>query len=228
MPLNSPKSIILNLLVLGFFAVQISIIPNSVSTFAQTRIDELQSENLKISPIDRRSAEFWGLTSDEWTRHQEYRKIHRGLVSNEISPLEVLGIFEDDKTTRRRYAREFAKRQLEVLKRISEFEADYMDAITEIARQKDDENLNRWTLIASIDCAFGDCLARIQQAILYARSGEHVDAYILHASNDQEIRYWAARNEIPPTLVRDRVFTLNYALTGMVEGLTKRSIRPSE
>ena len=67
-------------------------------------IDSAQTDGLNIAPIAQRSAEAWGLTTDEWNRQTELRALSQGMLSADLTPLEVLGILTDNPADRRRYA----------------------------------------------------------------------------------------------------------------------------
>ena len=59
-------------------------------------IDSAQTDGLDIAPIAHRSAEAWGLSIDEWQRHTELRALSQGMLSQDLTPLEVLGILADN------------------------------------------------------------------------------------------------------------------------------------
>ena len=95
-------------------------------------IDSAQTDGLYIAPIAHRSAEAWGLSIDEWQRHTELRALSQGMLSQDLTPLEVLGILADNPADRKRYARLYAERQVQMLKQIAAFEADYLEAVAEL------------------------------------------------------------------------------------------------
>ena len=202
-------------------AIAVTFILLSAAASGQTTFGQLNRDQLQLSPIESASAASWGLTEEEWTRQMELRTIHRGLVSADISPLELLGIFADTKAERKRYARMFAEQKLEVLERIAAFERDYLAAFKEITSSGRDKS-KQWQLVIEIDCNTEECLGDIRKAISYAEKNERVDAYIINATTDQEIRWWAGRHQIPPKLVEERHFTLNYATPDQQPGLTRQ------
>ena len=171
----------------------------------------------ELSDQERRSAVSWGLSETEWRRHRELRSLRKGLVSADVTPLEILGIFAASDTERKRYARLYARQQLDLLERIAMFEADYLEAVRELTRSAD--TTGRYKLVAAVGCATSQCAEQLHRALQLA------DLYGLDifltgtAGNDGTVRSWAARNNIPPDAVRSRRITLNHAQPGMKKGL---------
>ena len=180
-------------------------------------IDSAQTDGLGIAPIAHRSAEAWGLSIDEWQRQTELRALSQGMLSKDLTPLEVLGILSDNPADRKRYARLYAERQVQFLKQIAAFEADYLEAVAEL--NSSTTATVRWRLVADAECRIGECADLIRQAIRHAQSGDFVDMFVLGAPDNQTIRSWATRHRIPPELVRQRTITLNHAAADMVPGL---------
>ena len=182
-------------------------------------IDSAQSDGLNIAPIAQRSAEAWGLTTDEWNRQTELRALSQGMLSADLTPLEVLGILTDNPADRRRYARLYASQQRELLDRIAAFEADYLEEYAAL-NQRLSAGLNgRRTLVIDIDCVSTECRRQIAEAIAIAKNGA-VDMYVVgSASDNAAVRKWAATNRIPPNLVRQRQITLNHGTPDMKRGL---------
>ena len=81
--------------------------------FAQT-VTPLQPAGPEVDTLATRQAQTWNLTIDEWKRSTELRALYHGLLSAELTPLEVLGILAETPEDRQRYARLFAARQLEI------------------------------------------------------------------------------------------------------------------
>ena len=75
----------------------------------------------------------------------QFLDLYSGLVTPQLSSLEILGIFADTPEDRKRYARLLAERQLQLLKRISEFEADCLQAANELSNssRKIDTEVNK-------------------------------------------------------------------------------------
>ncbi len=181
-------------------------------------VDDLEVTQPKLSDLDRRSAVSWGLTETEWQRHRELRTLRRGLVSPDVTPLEILGIYAPSDAERKRYARLYARQQLDLLERIAMFEADYIEAVRELTRSASD-GTGRYRLVAAVGCATSQCAEQLNRALqLVDQHG--LDIFLTGtAGSDGTVRNWAARNNIPPDAVRKQRITLNHAPPGMKKGL---------
>ena len=182
-------------------------------------IDSAQTDGLDIAPITHRSAEAWGLSIDEWRRQTELRALSQGMLSQDLTPLEVLGILTDNPADRKRYARLYAEQQRAMLDRIAAFEADYLEEYAAL-NQRLSAGLNgRSTLVIDIYCVSTECRRQVAEALVIAQNGA-VDIYVVgSAGDDAAVRKWAATNHIPPNLVRQRQITLNHGTHDMKRGL---------
>ena len=182
-------------------------------------IDSAQTDGLAIAPIGHRSAEAWGLSIDEWQRQTELRALSQGMLSQDLTPLEVLGILTDNPADRKRYARLYAEQQRAMLDRIAAFEADYLEEYAAL-NQRLSAGLNgRSTLVIDIYCVSTECRRQVAEALVIAQNGA-VDIYVVgSAGDDAAVRKWAATNHIPPNLVRQRQITLNHGTHDMKRGL---------
>ena len=182
-------------------------------------IDSAQTDGLAIAPIAHRSAEAWGLSIDEWQRQTELRALSQGMLSQDLTPLEVLGILTDNPADRKRYARLYAEQQRAMLDRIAAFEADYLEEYAAL-NQRLSAGLNgRSTLVIDIYCVSTECRRQVAEALVIAQNGA-VDIYVVgSAGDDAAVRKWAATNHIPPNLVRQRQITLNHGTHDMKRGL---------
>ena len=182
-------------------------------------IDSAQTDGLDIAPIAHRSAEAWGLSIDEWQRQTELRALSQGMLSQDLTPLEVLGILTDNPADRKRYARLYAEQQRAMLDRIAAFEADYLEEYAAL-NQRLSAGLNgRGTLVIDIYCVSTECRRQVAEALGIAQNGA-VDIYVVgSAGDDAAVRKWAATNHIPPNLVRQRQITLNHGTHDMKRGL---------
>ena len=198
--------------------VLVILLVSQVSAQSQS-IDSAQTDGLSIAPITHRSAEAWGLSIDEWQRQTELRALSQGMLSQDLTPLEVLGILTDNPADRKRYARLYAEQQRAMLDRIAAFEADYLEEYAAL-NQRLSAGLNgRSTLVIAIDCVSTECRRQVAEAIAIAQNGA-VDMYVVGSAGDNAaVRKWAATNRIPPNLVRQRQITLNHGTPDMKRGL---------
>ena len=184
-------------------------------------IDSAQTDGLDIAPIAHRSAEAWGLSIDEWQRQTELRALSQGMLSQDLTPLEVLGILTDNPADRKRYAKLYAAQQRELLDRIAAFEADYLEEFAALNQRLSAGLNDRSTLAIAIDCVSTKCRRQVAEALAIAQNGV-VDIYVVgSAGDDAAVRSWAATNRIPPNLVRQRQITLNHGSYDMKRGLNQ-------
>ena len=161
----------------------------------------------------------WGLTPAEYARSQQLLSLHRGLIHEQITPIEALGIFSTTEEDRRRYATLYAQKQMMVLNRISDFEADYLEAMRELNPTTTHTDSERHQLVIDASCASADCRTLIRRALSVAAS-TGLDIHLTGTgAQDAVVRRWAAINDIPPDSVRNRTITLNHAALGMKQGL---------
>ena len=198
--------------------VLIILLVAQVSAQSQS-IDSAQTDGLDIAPIAHRSAEAWGLSIAEWQRQTELRALSQGMLSADLTPLEVLGILTDNPADRRRYARLYAAQQRELLDRIAAFEADYLEEYAALNQRLSAGLNDRSTLVIDIDCVSTECRRQIAEALVIAQNGA-IDMYVVGSAGDNAaVRKWAATNRIPPDLVRQRQITLNHGTPDMKRGL---------
>ena len=200
-------------IVIGLFTLILS------TAIPAQQLDQLETGQPKSIDLDIVTARTWGISETEWQRVQTIKAIRHGLVSDQITPLEVLGIFADNPEDRRRYAKLYAAQQRELLDRIAAFEADYLEEYAALNTRLSAGPRGRSTLVIGIECDSRECQRQIAEAIAIAKNGA-IDVYIAgSAGNDAAVRRWAATNKIPPDLVRLRQITLNHAKPDMKRGL---------
>lgn len=91
-----------------------------------TELTSTQSTPTRPESIERSSAQYWGLTLEDYRRYQSLMKGMRGAVSDpRISPIEVLGIHARDDAERRKYAEMFARLMAEDTQRVLQFQLEY-------------------------------------------------------------------------------------------------------
>ena len=184
----------------------------------------VQHDSIEVEPLESDSTasetiEFWGLTASEWQRQKIERERYEGLLSPQITPLEVLGITADDPQERARYARLFAERQHQLLLRIQDFEEDYQQAFQKLAQSTQVAELR---LVVEVGCLQGSCSIPLARALSRVEQGENLHIYVQGAGTDDQIRRWAAHHSIPVQRVRAGQITLNHATETMQLGLSEQ------
>lgn len=181
--------------------------------YAQTSVEQSQSMQSAISQSQKESAAVWGLTAEEWILSEKLRADNSGMVSSQLSPLELLGIFATDPHERQRYAEMLAARQLEIIDSVRKFEQFYMKAIQQLAARSNPRNSqsNRMILVTPHHCIDSKCKESINIAIEHALSGGGVDIYIRETLSNAQMRMWVTSNRIPVDLIRSRNITISHA-----------------
>jgi integrating conjugative element protein (TIGR03759 family) len=85
-----------------------------------------QATSTQVDGVERRAAQYWGLSLEDFGRYQALMKGMRGAISDpRISPIEVLGIHARDEAERRKFAEMFARLMAEDTQRILQFQLEY-------------------------------------------------------------------------------------------------------
>ncbi len=181
--------------------------------FAQTSIEYSTSTPSDVSFNKEHPATAWGLSNTEWDDYELLRRNYVGLISSQISPLELLGIFASDPKARERYANLLAQRQLALLRAISEFEASYADAVKRLTvkEQVNIQEQNRILLITSYLCNTEQCRNNLNRAVKHAEQGGKVDILIRETLTTPHLRLWTANAKIPQHLIRNKQITVNHS-----------------
>ena len=196
----------------------------------------LNSKELKV--LEKSSLDVWGLSQEEWDRHQELLLGIRGRLSTStISPVEVLGIHARTEAERMRYARMWAHMMLEDANRVLLFQRAYDQAMQEISedlRLIDEQRLparedhtevlkadDRVLMFVSVNCK--KCEVIFDRVVQLLPEIEGLDVYFVDSDPNLEskIRTWAQNLSISPRYVQDGTITLNID-RGTLEQLAPR------
>ena len=191
---------------------------------AQSALAPVQRESFAVESVESgvteaETIEYWGLTADEWQRQQTLRKRYQGLLSAQLTPLEILGIVTDDPAERIRYAGLHAKRQHAILRRIRRYEDEFLAAMRELTQTADAKNLR---VVVEVGCLEGSCASLLKRTLSRVEQGENLHIFVRGASTDDQIRLWATHHSIPIDRVRSGQITLNYAGPSMKTGLLEQ------
>ena len=196
----------------------------SCACIGQTPLE--YSQHIVPETVRSRSeaATAWGLSDEEWVLLEQLKTKYSGLVSPRISPLEWLGIFATNPNDRERYATMLAERQLAILNAISEFESAYLQAIRSLSTEESTSQADRkrFILITSYSCENPKCKRDLNQAVAHASNGAAVDIVIREHVSGVDTRIWAANENIPQHLIRNKKITINHShgrIINMPDGL---------
>ncbi len=180
---------------------------------AQTEFDYSRTSESNADYSENHPARAWGLTEREWTAVDELRVSNKGMISDQLTPLEMLGIFSTSLQDRERYATMFAQRQIELLDAIAEFETAYAEAIRKLTAEKSarQTDRNRIVLITPYQCQSASCRHQLDQAVVHATKGTFVDIVIRERLTELQSRIWAEGAKIPRQLIRSGQITINHS-----------------
>ncbi|MEQ2024960.1 TIGR03759 family integrating conjugative element protein [Xenorhabdus szentirmaii] len=177
-------------------------------TSQQTQTVESQKQTLKTQ------AEQWGLKMEEYQRYQHLMVGPRGIQSPGLDPLTTLGIEAENEAERRRYAEQWVKTEFARTEKELRFQQEVNAAwqrlfpdVLPVNMTKTREVSGRLALFVKVkDCP--SCETRLAE-VLAAK--QPVDIYLVDSQgNDDLLRQWAKKHQIPVERVRNRQITLNH------------------
>lgn len=209
------------LLVVGF--AQAMEAPGTESTTVQ----DTQLIQSPLTEHERTRAALWELSHEEWQRYRLLMAGIRGALSSEqISPIEVLGIHARDDAERQQYAERWAVMMREDAERVLAFQHAYDEAgrrlypdetLIDVARladrTRDTDRLqagDRLLLFVRPDCSACDALLARVLARLDRVAGLDIYLTDIATGNEVAIRSWASGLGIQPEWVKTRRVTLNF------------------
>ncbi|MCK8147070.1 TIGR03759 family integrating conjugative element protein [Citrobacter sedlakii] len=189
-------------------------VPGAASQSSVTNTREQQSSQVQT----QQQAQQWGLSDREWAQYQSLMQGERGIMSPGLDPLTALGVETDSQADRRRLAelwvRHEFKRAEKELAFQREINAAWLRLYPETLAVNMGSNMagiahdtqGRLALFVKEDCA--RCDARLAAVLADNRP---VDIYLVGSGdNDDTVRRWATRHNIPVEKVRSRQITLNH------------------
>ncbi len=170
------------------------------------------SENIEMTMTDTelQTSIDWSLTVDEIQTLNRLKRVNKGMLSNDITPMEWLGIFAESDEQRNHYAALFAKRQLEVMNAITKFEYAYAAAIKQQIMQKDSSD-KRLLLVTPYKCIDENCKSNLTRALGHALRGGQLDILIRDTLSRAQLNHWITANKIPPDKIRSRTIKVQSA-----------------
>ena len=199
----------------------------SVVSTEKIEVDRKETPSVSTPISEQDEARLWGLSPKEWDRHNLLMRGIRGRMSSEnISPIEVLGIHARSKAERNRYARMWAKLMFEDADRVLKFQRAYDDAIAQLThglplidpQRLQDINKNsglkldsddRILFFATLDCPA--CTIIYERVAKLKTQVKSIDIYFVdeEGADRRAIRDWAKQVQINPSVVRSGKVSLN-------------------
>ncbi|AKG68284.1 hypothetical protein WN53_03595 [Serratia fonticola] len=177
----------------------------SVSTTLQA-LEEEQS---------KKSAQEWGLTTEEWQRYQQLSKGRRGILSPGLDPITTLGIEARTEEERRHYADLSVKQDFQRVEAELAFQREVNAAwvrvypgILPVQSAGDARQGNgRLALFVRSDCGV-PCETKVASLLATQRP---LDIYLVGSGGkDEAVRDWARKLAIPVERVKAKTLTLNH------------------
>ncbi|MGX2949639.1 TIGR03759 family integrating conjugative element protein [Ursidibacter sp. B-7004-1] len=189
----------------------------TVSSSQSTLQKQSQHQQSQLSDSLKQAKE-WGLTVEEWNRYTELMKGERGMWSPNLDPLTALGIEARTAEEREKYARMLVKKYYErVSKELDfdkvyrqEFEKLYPNELPFEVEPHISQSVGRVIYFTRFDNC-DSCKSDLGKILSYANNQTPLDIYIVGQNiSDNDIRKWAADNNIDPIKVSKRLITLNH------------------
>ncbi|ELX2369105.1 TIGR03759 family integrating conjugative element protein [Salmonella enterica] len=191
----------------------------STVAFAAPSVDLANSQtvNTSVQMLEQqqmaKSAQEWGLTTEEWQRYEELKKGRRGVLSPGLDPLTMLGIEARSDEERRHFAELAVKQEFQRVEAELAFQREVNSAWTRvypgvlpIQELRSEVSNVRQALFVKDNCPA--CDRKLAQLM---KSNRSLDIYLVDSGGkDEAVRSWAKKHNIPAEKVKSRQVTLNH------------------
>ncbi|EAZ5300541.1 TIGR03759 family integrating conjugative element protein [Salmonella enterica] len=160
-----------------------------------------------------RSAQEWGLTTEEWQRYETLKKGRRGVLSPGLDPLTMLGIEARSDEERRHFAELTVKQEFQRVEAELAFQREVNSAwmrvypgVLPVQDLRSEVSNARQALFVKDNCPA--CDRKLTQLM---KSNQPLDIYLVGSGGkDEAVRSWAKKHYIPAEKVKSRQVTLNH------------------
>lgn len=188
---------------------------------------QVETMNIKNTPIVEDKWSEWGLTKEDWKKYQTLKNGSRGIWTPNLDPLTTLGVEASTEQERKHYAELLARKEFERVEKEFAFQIAYSEAFSRLypnllpfrnTTSSPEKKSILETALANKNARILyftqiDCLACQQDLTrLLQHSGETpIDIYFVDSQNNNErILNWAIQNRIDTNKVKQRKITLNH------------------
>ena len=181
--------------------------------------NEVIKQTIKYDKETRLQAKYWQIEPQNYIKAQQLREQYKGLVSKDITPIEVLGIFANTKAERDKYARIFAKMIRQTTKKVLDFQKSVNQAHKDLygadsmfdyqSSQLPTYTPKRKNITINIDDCNQSCITNAKKLINTSFINP-VDFYFT-STTDDEIRSFARKLGISVEQVQNKQITLNHS-----------------
>lgn len=160
-----------------------------------------------------RSAQEWGLTTEEWQRYETLKKGRRGVLSPGLDPLTMLGIEARSDEERHHFAELTVKQEFQRVEAELAFQREVNSAwmrvypgVLPVQDLRSEVSNARQALFVKDNCPA--CDRKLTQLM---KSNQPLDIYLVGSGGkDEAVRSWAKKHNIPAEKVKSRQVTLNH------------------
>lgn len=160
-----------------------------------------------------RSAQEWGLTTEEWQRYETLKKGRREVLSPGLDPLTMLGIEARSDEERRHFAELTVKQEFQRVEAELAFQREVNSAwmrvypgVLPVQDLRSEVSNARQALFVKDNCPA--CDRKLTQLM---KSNQPLDIYLVGSGGkDEAVRSWAKKHNIPAEKVKSRQVTLNH------------------
>ncbi|MGL4860183.1 MAG: TIGR03759 family integrating conjugative element protein [Enterobacteriaceae bacterium] len=192
----------------------------ATSQTGQSEQDRTTSINTTLQILEeaqsKKSAQEWGLTTEEWQRYQQLIKGRRGILSPGLDPVTTLGIEARSEEERRHYAELSVKQEFQRVEAELAFQREvnaawvrvYPDVLpVRVSVESVGQASGRLALFVREECG-APCETKVSTLLATQRP---LDIYLVGSEGkDEVVRTWAKKLAIPVERVKAKTVTLNH------------------
>lgn len=180
--------------------------------------------SFQITDEEKTLARQWMLSDTDWVKYKQVMSGPRGIWSPGLDPITALGVSETDPRQRKKYAVIWMKMEIRRAELELAFEVERMSAGKRIVgdkplvnnaswikewERKDAEIQQKVAYFVKVDC-LKECEEKFNSLRSSVGRNARLNIYFVGAETSEEIGKWAAFMKITPSVVRDRLVTLNF------------------
>ncbi len=204
--------------ILQILCVAVVAAATTASYAQQQTLSRYEASSIRISPFA--DLQLWQLSQEELDSVEQLTVKFKGVVSDNLSPLEWLGIFAASEEEQKQYADKLARQQLAVTEAILQFEAQYVQAMQNLVAKSSPHTASRiqYILITSVPCLQKKCETDLSHAIEKVHQGHQLNVYIKNFTDGTEVSGWDGKNRFPSDSINSERVKIA-AATGRYESL---------
>ncbi len=170
----------------------------TASNAQQQTLSQHKASSIQISQFA--DLQLRQLSQQELDTVEQLKVRFKGFVSDDLSPLELLGIFAISEEKQKQYADMLARQQLAVAEAILKFEAEYIKAMQSLVAKHGQPAASKiqYILITSVPCLKPSCETDLSHAVEKVQQGNQLNIYIKNSTGGTDIRGWDEKDRFSP------------------------------